>query len=225
MRTEADESYLKEIYLLERDHKQVSTTMLANRFGYSPATITGMLKKLACNGWVTYEPYMGVTLTESGRAIALEVIRHHRLLETYLFRALNVPWERVHEEAERLEHVLSDYLEERIDEVLGHPTVDPHGAPIPTANGEIVHAERLYLSDLAVGERAEVVEIDDQSPELLTYLGHMQLYPLAQFEVTDIMPFDGLITITASGQTHTLGRPSAAHIIVRKIGQSEEMNE
>ena len=225
MRTEADESYLKEIYLLERDHEQVSTSMLANRFGYSPATITGMLKKLAGSGWVTYEPYMGVTLTESGRAIALEVLRRHRLLETYLVRVLNVPWERVHEEAERLEHVLSDYLEERIDEVLGHPTVDPHGAPIPTANGEIVHPERLYLSDLVVGERAEVIEIDDQNSELLTHLGSMQLYPLAQFEVMDIKPFDGLITITVSGQAHTLGRPSAAHIIVKKIEPSEEINE
>ncbi len=98
-----------------------------------------MLKKLANLEWVVYEPYRGVTLTETGRAIALEVIRHHRLLETYLHQALNIPWERVHEEADRLEHALSEYLEERIDELLGHPTLDPHGSPIPSLNGQILN--------------------------------------------------------------------------------------
>lgn len=217
MKTEADENYLKEIYALELDHTQVSTSMLAERFGYSPATVTGMLKKLAGKGWVAYEPYRGVTLTESGRNIAVEVIRHHRLLETYLFKELEVPWERAHEEAERLEHALSEYLEERIDEVLGHPTVNPYGAPIPTLAGKVVNPVRLRLSDLAIGDHAEIVEIDDQKPALLAYLGQMQLYPLAEFTVTAIEPFDGLITILVSGRTHTLGKTSAAQIIVRKL--------
>jgi DtxR family Mn-dependent transcriptional regulator len=127
MKTEADENYLKEIYTLGLDHANITNSLLADRLGYSPSTITGQLKKLANLQWVVYEPYQGVTLTETGRAIALEVIRHHRLIETYLAQALNIPRDRVNEEAEKLEHALSEYLEERIDELLGHPSTDPHG--------------------------------------------------------------------------------------------------
>src|SRR5512146_806134 len=148
MRTEADENYLKEIYTLQLDHAPVSTSALADRLGYSSATVTGMLKKLASLHWVIYEPYQGVTLTETGRAIALEVIRHHRLIETYLAQALNIPWDRVHAEADRLEHALSEYLEERIDDLLGHPSFDPHGSPIPTPEGSIQPLDRRPLSTL-----------------------------------------------------------------------------
>lgn len=202
------------------DNEHVTTSMLADRLGYSPATVTGMLKKLARLGWVIYEPYRGVTLTESGRVIALEVIRHHRLLETYLVQALNVPWDKVHEEAEGLEHVLSEYLEERIDEVLGHPTMDPHGSPIPSHSGSIVNAVRLHLSDLAVGDQAEIIEINDHDPQLLAHMAQFKLYPLVHFTVTAIEPFDGLITIRASGQIHVLGRVSAGQIIVKKLNVS-----
>ncbi len=217
MRTEADENYLKEIYTLELDHKWVTTSMLAERFGYSPATITGMFKKLANLDWLVYEPYRGVTLTESGRAIALEVIRRHRLLETYLARALNIPWEKVHSEADRLEHALSEYLEQRIDEKLGHPTTDPHGSPIPTLDGQILNPVRLRLSDLSVGDRAQILEVNDRNPQLLTYMDRLQLYPLVQIEVIAVEPIDGLITILSSGQTHQLGQTSAGQIIVKKL--------
>jgi DtxR family Mn-dependent transcriptional regulator len=217
MRTEADEDYLKEIYTLELDHAWVTTSMLADRFGYSPATITGMFKKLANLDWLVYEPYRGVTLTESGRAVALEVIRRHRLLETYLARALNVPWEKVHQEADRLEHALSDYLEQRIDEELGHPATDPHGSPIPSFNGQILNPLRLRLADLSVGDSAQILEVNDRNPELLTYLDRLQLYPLVQIEVIAIEPIDGLITILASGQTRQLGQTSAGQIIVKKL--------
>jgi DtxR family Mn-dependent transcriptional regulator len=217
MITIADENYLKEIYALELDHEQVTTSMLADRFGYSPATITGMLKKLSGNGWVTYKRYQGVNLTESGRAIALEVIRHHRLLETFLYKELKIPWERVHEEAERLEHVLSDYLEERIDDVLGHPSTDPHGAPIPTIDGMVVNPERLRLSDLSIGDKAEIIEISDNNPEFLVHLGKLKITPLLQFSVTAFEPIDELITIMVHGQNQTLGKTSASHIIVKRI--------
>jgi len=216
IKTKADENYLKEIYLLSLDNEHVTTSMLAERMVCSPATVTEMLKKLAHLGWVVYEPYRGATLTKGGQAIALEVIRHHRLLETYLVQALNVPWDRVHEEAERLEHALSEYLEERIDDALGHPTIDPHGSPIPSSNGTIVNAVRLHLSDLAVGDQAEIVEINDHDPKLLIHLGQFGLYPRAQFTVTAIEPFDGLITVRASGQPHVLGHASASQIIVKK---------
>jgi DtxR family Mn-dependent transcriptional regulator len=220
MRTEADENYLREIYSLALDHEHVSTSMLADRFGYSPATVTGMLKKLANLDWVVYEPYRGVTLTETGRALALEVIRHHRLLETYLHQALNVPWERVHEEADRLEHALSEYLEARIDELLGHPTLDPHGSPIPTLNGQILNPVRLRLVDLSVGETAEIIEVNDRNPELLTHLDMLQLYPGVRIRVTAVEPIDGIITFLASGQTQVLGQTSASQIIVKKLDLS-----
>ncbi len=222
MRTEADENYLKEIYTLELDHEHVSTSMLADRFGFSPATVTGMLKKLASLDWVVYEPYRGVTLTETGRINALEVIRHHRLLETYLHQALNIPWERVHEEADRLEHALSEYLEARIDELLGHPTLDPHGSPIPSLNGQILNPVRLRLVDLSEGDMAEIIEINDRNPELLIYLDKLQLYPQVQIKITAIEPIDGLVIFQSAGRTQALGQTSASQIIVKKLDISLE---
>ena len=217
MRTEADENYLKEIYALEQDHKQVTTSMLAERFGYSPATITGMLKKLASRSWVDYAPYQGVSLTETGRKIALGVIRRHRLLETYLVQELNVPWERVHAEAERMEHTLSEYMEERIDEALGHPQFDPHGAPIPSVNGQVKQVARLRLADLAAGEHAEIVEVPDRSPELLTYLNQLDLIPGTEIKVVSIEPIDGLVTLQTPAGTCTLGQTSANQVFIKKL--------
>ena len=218
MKTEADENYLKEIYTLELDHEPVTTSMLADRFGYSPATITGMLKKLSNLGWVDYEPYRGVSLTNAGRMIALEVIRHHRLIETFLVQALNIPWERVHVEAEKLEHALSEYLEERIDELLGHPAYDPHGAPIPSLDGQIQNPERLRLADLAAGDKAVIVEVNDRNLDLLAHLTRLQIHPQSKIRVISVEPIDGLITIQVSGQTHTLGQTSASQILVKKLG-------
>lgn len=219
MKTVADENYLKEIYILELDYSNVTTSMLADRLGYSPATVTGQLKKLANQNWVVYKPYQGVTLTESGRLIALEVIRHHRLIETYLVQALKVPWEKVHEEADKLEHVLSDYLEMRIDETLGHPETDPHGSPIPSPDGQIMNSVRLRLADLFEGDYAEIIEINDHDPELLTYLDQFHLYPLVRIRIIAIEPVDGLITILVNGQTHILGQTSARQIMVKKLNQ------
>ena len=175
MLSAAEENYLKETYALRLEHTRVTTSMLADRVGHSAPTVTGMVKKLAGRKWVTYEPYQGVTLTRSGKAAALEVIRHHRLLETYLTRALGVPWDRVHDEAEKLEHVLSEYLEDLIDEYLGHPERDPHGSPIPTRDGSIKEPDRLRLSDLPAGSLAQVVEVGDREPGLLARLDEMQL--------------------------------------------------
>ncbi|MDK2980505.1 MAG: DtxR family transcriptional regulator, Mn-dependent transcriptional regulator [Chloroflexota bacterium] len=217
MRTEADENYLKEIFALEQDQGQVSTSMLAERFGYSPATVTGMLKKLAANGWVAYEPYRGVSLSDSGRAIALQVLRRHRLMETYLVKALKVPWERVHAEAERLEHSLSDYLVECIDEALGHPQYDPHGAPIPSASGQMPKEARLRLADLAVGEAALVLEVPDRDPELLQLLTRQGLVPGAQISVMATEPIDGLLTLRTPAGACTLGPTSAGRIHVKRL--------
>ena len=217
MRTEADENYLKEIYILELDHGPVTTSRLAEQLGYSAPTVTGMLKKLARLQWVSYEPYQGVTLTDPGRAIALEVIRHHRLIETYLAQALNIPREKVHEEAERLEHALSEYLEDRIDELLGHPAVDPHGSPIPSHDGSIQDPAPLRLADLPIGAHAEIARINDNDPRLLAYLDDLDLHLGTRLQVIDTKSFDGLVTVRAAGKIHTLGQTSAKGITVRVL--------
>jgi DtxR family transcriptional regulator, Mn-dependent transcriptional regulator len=222
-KTVADENYLKEIYTLELDHPQVTTSMLAGRFGCSPATVTGMLKKLANLQWVIYEPYQGVILTSIGKEIALEVIRHHRLIETYLSRTLNIPWDRLHAEADKLEHGLSEYLEERIDALLGHPTFDPHGSPIPSREGLIPDSGRLRLADLPEGALAEILEVNDRDPQLLVYLDKLNLQPNIRLRVLHVEPIDGLITIQVAGTTHVLGRISSSQIIVRVI--TEDVKE
>ena len=221
MQSAAIENYLKETYALQLEHDQVTTSMLADRIGHSPPTVTGMLKKLASRKLVSYEPYQGVTLTKSGRAAALEVIRHHRLLETYLTRALGIPWDRVHEEAEKLEHVLSEYLEGYIDEYLGHPASDPHGSPIPSSDLSIKEPERLRLSDLPAGSLAQVAEVGDREPGLLTRLSEMHLGLKTQLQVLEVEPIDRLITVLVAGQKHVLGQTAASQIIVRKLKRGE----
>jgi len=221
MQSAAIENYLKETYALQLEHDQVTTSMLADRIGHSPPTVTGMLKKLASRKLVSYEPYQGVTLTKSGRAAALEVIRHHRLLETYLTRALGIPWDRVHEEAEKLEHVLSEYLEGYIDEYLGHPASDPHGSPIPSPDLSIKEPERLRLSDLLAGSWAQVIEVGDREPGLLTRLSEMHLGLKTQLQVLEVEPIDRLITVLVAGQKHVLGQTAASQIIVRKLKRGE----
>ncbi|HTX72215.1 MAG TPA: metal-dependent transcriptional regulator [Rectinemataceae bacterium] len=216
MTTEADQNYLKETYALEREHGRVTTSMLADRFGVSSASVTGMLKKLAHRHWVSYEPYKGVTLTEEGRLIALEVLRHHRLLETYLVEALGVPWDRVHEEAERLEHALSEYLEARIDELLGHPRFDPHGSPIPAPDGTVRELATLRLSELAEGASAEIVEVSDRDPQLLARLDELGLGLHTRLSVIKVEPMDELMTIDVGGQSLVIGNNTARRVFVKK---------
>lgn len=221
MRSETEENYLKETYALQLEHDQVTTSMLAHRIGHSAPTVTGMLKKLSGRKWVTYEPYRGVTLTKSGKAAALDVIRRHRLLETFLTWVLGVPWDRVHDEAEKLEHALSDYLEGRIDEYLGHPARDPHGSPIPAADGSIEEPERLHLSDLPAGSSAQVVEVDDREPGLLARLDGMHLGLETKLRVLEVEPVDGLVTIRVAGRRRVLGKSVAGQIIVQKLEGGE----
>ncbi len=205
MPSEAEENYLKETYSLQLEHDQVTTSMLADRIGHAAPSVTGMIKKLASRKLVSYEPYRGMTLTKSGRVAALEVIRHHRLLETFLTRTLGVPWDRVHDEAEKLEHVLSEYLEGLIDEYLGHPAIDPHGSPIPALDGSIKELDRLRLSDLPAGSFAQVVEVSDREPALLVRLGAMHLGLEAKLQVLEVEPVDRLITILVAGKKSIFG--------------------
>lgn len=221
MTTETDQDYLKEIYMLELDHEHATTTLLADRLGFSAATVTGQLKKLAGLDLVSYSPYRGVTLTDAGRLIALETIRHHRLLETYLAQALGVPWDRVHVEAERLEHAISEYLEDRIDEMLDHPITDPHGSPIPSREGAMTDNGRLRLTSLEPGDRADIIEVNDRDPRLLERLDHLGLTLGTRIVVESIEPVDGLITIAVGAQRHTLGQTSAGQLIVNIVEDTD----
>ena len=217
MRSEAEENYLKETYALQLDHRQVTTSLLADRVGHSAPTVTGMIKRLAGLKLLSYKPYRGVTLTKSGRTAALDVIRRHRLLEAFLTRTLGVPWDRVHDEAEKLEHAISEYLESRIDEYLGHPSVDPHGSPIPALDGSIREPPRVRLSDLPAGSLAELVEADDREPGLLAHLSEMHIGVGTRIEILEVEPVDGLVTLLVGGQRRVLGRIAARRIIVRNI--------
>jgi len=215
--TQAVEDYLKTIYDLQSSHEKVTTTMLAERLQVSPASVTSMLKKLSDMHLVEYTPYQGVTLTEAGRKIALEVIRHHRLIELYLAEALGVPWDRVHDEAEKWEHVLSEDVERRMDAALGYPTTDPHGAPIPNREGVMASSNRVPLTSLKVGQSAVIAEVSDHDPEILRYLGDLGLYPQTLIHLLVVAPFNGPLTIRVGRAEHVLGREVANHILVTNV--------
>ena len=203
--SDAVENYAKAIYAIQQRSATVTTNAIAERMGVTAASASGMVKKLDSLGLVSHVPYKGVELTEAGERVALEVIRHHRLLELYLAESLDVPWDRVHAEAEVLEHVLSEELEELIAAKLGHPTVDPHGDPIPTADLVIEERPTSALADLAAGARATFVRISDSDPEMLRYLAERGIAPGDDFEVIDKQPFDGPTFARFGDDVHVLG--------------------
>jgi len=185
--TESQEDYLKQVFLLGGEGDSVSTQSLADRLRVRPASVTGMVQRLAQLGLVDHEPYRGVRLTEGGRRVALEVLRHHRLLETYLERALGYSWDEVHEEAERLEHVISERFEERIAEALGHPTRDPHGDPIPDSELRLPDpVSGVPLSGLSQACRGELRRVSAQDRDSLNLLARLGLVPGARIEVLDV---------------------------------------
>jgi DtxR family transcriptional regulator, Mn-dependent transcriptional regulator len=186
------QDYAKAVYSLQtRAGGAVSTSDLAERMGVSPASASGMARKLAELGLAEHEPYRGVQLTPAGTRVALEVIRHHRLLELFLTESLGMSWDRVHAEAEVLEHVLSEELEELIAARLGHPTLDPHGDPIPSVELEIDEGETLRLDELDAGTRGRFVRVSDSDSEMLRYLDSHGIVPGARFEVLERQPFGG----------------------------------
>jgi len=196
--TRAMEDYLKALFELGED--DVKPRDLAAAVGVSPASVTGMLQKLAQLRLVTYRKYHGASLTQAGRDLALETLRHHRLLETYLARALGYAWHEVHDEAERLEHVISEDFEERVDALLGHPTHDPHGDPIPRRDGSLPATSGDPLSALEVGTCATITRIIDQDRAVLTYLAEHGLVPGARLRVVAKAPFDGPVTVVREAE-------------------------
>ena len=208
----AIEDYLKAVYALDAACERVTTSALAGRMGVSAPSATAMMKRLAELELVERAPYRGVALTERGRLCALEVLRHHRLLERYLADSLGMSLDEVHAEADRLEHALSERLEARIDAALGFPTHDPHGDPIPDRELRIAEKTSLSLADLGPGDSAVVVRVPDGDAALLRYLAEMALVPGGTLELAQVAPFGGPLTVrTASGE-HAIARELAAAV-------------
>jgi DtxR family Mn-dependent transcriptional regulator len=210
-RSHAIEDYAKAIYALQRraGGEPVSTNALAERCGVTPASASAMVKKLAERKLAIHEPYHGVRLTPAGERLALEMLRHHRLLELYLAEHLDVPWDRVHEEAEALEHVLSEDLEARIAAKLGNPTHDPHGDPIPDAHLVIDEGHTEALSSVAIGAGGRFVRVSDSDSEMLRYLAEQGIAIGERCVVTARQPFDGPITVRFGDDERVLGRTLA----------------
>jgi DtxR family Mn-dependent transcriptional regulator len=208
----AVQDYLKAIYALDAAGVRVTTSALAERMDVSAPSATGMMKRLAELGLAERSPYRGVVLTEAGRRSALEVLRHHRLLERYLVDTLGLPLDRVHAEADRLEHALSEELEARIDEALGFPTHDPHGDPIPDRELKIVSSVARALLDLSPGDRATVSRVPDTDDDVLRYLNELALTPGEPVELTAIAPFGGPISVRTGTGEHAIARELAAAV-------------
>ena len=214
--THAEQDYLKAIYKLQQEERPVPTTTVAEALGFSSAAVSKMLKHLATQGLVEHSRYHGVALTEAGEKIALEVIRHHRLVELYLVNALGVPWDQVDREAEVLEHVLSEELEERMATILGDPKRDPHGDPIPGLDGTLDEPMRTRLADLGEGSRGRVLRVPGGDPQLLRYFAEIGLVPETEVRVVRREPFDGPLHIQL-GDSHkhqVIGRELAERISV-----------
>jgi DtxR family Mn-dependent transcriptional regulator len=212
--TETVQDYLKEIYKLQAAGRRPTTTAIAGRMGVKSPSATAMLKKLAGLGLAGHERYRGVVLTDAGEKIAIEVIRHHRLLELYLMERLGLGIDAVHAEADRLEHALSEELEARIDETLGYPTHDPHGDPIPSPDLQLQPPELRTLADLEPGEGATIRRIPDGRADLLRYLSELGLLPGEAAEVSGSAPFGGPVTVRVRRREHAISRELAAQISV-----------
>lgn len=211
------EDYLKAIYDIERGApgESVATTDLAQRLAIAPASVTGMVKRLADQGLIDHERYRGVRLTDRGRLAALRTLRRHRVIEAYLAKALGYAWDRVHDEAELLEHAVSDELVDRMAAAIGEPTVDPHGAPIPTRDGGIAEDDAtITLDDLAAGDRARVARVSDEDAERLRYLGSLGIVPGALVHVLRRAPYGGPILLVADGTERQIGPELASHVVM-----------
>ncbi len=202
--TSAHEDYLKAIYLLETNGELVSNSALAQHMGFAPASATNMVKKLAELHLVTHEPYRGVELTALGRQVALEVLRHHRLIELFLHETLAMPWDRVHADADKLEHVISEAMEDAIAAVLGDPTVDPHGDPIPSKEGHVHKTPGFPLAGAPINEPLRLTRVLTQDPNRLCYLGSLGLYPDAEIVLRERAPFQGPLLVEVNGKPHAL---------------------
>ena len=215
--TRSVEDYLKAIYRLSPEGRPASTSHIAHLLELSPPSVSGMVKRLSELGLLEHIPYKGVQLTEAGRLAALRMVRRHRLIEAYLVEFLGYSWDTVHVEAERLEHAVSDTLVERMAVALGHPVVDPHGDPIPDADGSIHELACTPLADVPVGETAEIRRVDEREPERLRYLAALGLVPGVVVTLRDRQPFGGPVTVEAAGERHIIGAELAQVVLVGAV--------
>ncbi len=218
--TRSTEDYLKTIYKLEQAGGTALTSAIAEELAVAPPSVSGMIKRLAETGLLTHQPYKGVRLTEEGRRAALRMIRRHRILESYLIDRLGYDWDTVHDEAERLEHAVSDILD-RMAQALGNPMYDPHGAPIPSATGDVETPDLVALADLALGAEAEIRSVSDRDPDRLRFLADLGLTPGTRFRVTDRQPFDGPVTVQLSEAPAS--QCIVGHLLARSIGCVERV--
>lgn len=229
MATEAVDDYLKAIYELAGENGRATTAGIAKKLSVAPASVTGMLRKLAERKppWVRYQKHHGASLADPGRRRALEIIRHHRLIELFLHETLGYRWDEVHDEAEKLEHAISERLEDRIAERLGNPEVDPHGHPIPRKDGTIPERLEMKLLDLEVGREAYVSRVSDRDPALLRYLDELGVRPGVRIALTERGPFDGPLTLRIGGaeRAHALGMRVAGEIHIRPVRAALKMEE
>jgi len=212
------EDYLKTIYLLQQRAGGANTNAIAETLSVKPASVTGMVKKLAEMKLVRHAPYQGVTLTAAGEKIALEVVRHHRLIELFLIETLGYTWDEVHTEADRLEHVISEDFEDRVARRLGDPAIDPHGDPIPAKDGSVAAVEQQSLIELETGQSAMVVRVSDADPEALRYAAGLGLRPQARVTLVDAEPFGGSLRVRIENAVRSVGRDLARQVYVAVEG-------
>jgi len=210
----AVQDYLKVIYKLVNSEQRCMPSLVAERLGVSNGAVTKMVKRLQELNLAQYSRNQDITLTPAGQKIALETIRHHRLLELYLMEALGYTWDQVDGEAEKLEHVISEEFEDRIDAFLGYPTLDPHGDPIPTKEGHLELVRHETLASLRPGEAAVIQRVTDGDPARLRYLGQLGLYPRTTVEMLEQEPYGGPLRVLVSGAERSIGRELACHIFV-----------
>ncbi len=213
-KSKAVEDYLKAVYKLSLDKNKVTPSHVAEHLTVSSAAVTKMVQKLQELKLVHYGRTRGLKLTMAGEKIALEVIRHHRLLELYLTEALGYSWDEVHQEAEKLEHVISEHFEDRIEKLLGYPTHDPHGSPIPTRDGRVETRSLRALTALRPGEEAVIRQVSDKDAAMLSFLGGLGMYPGARIEIVTKEPYGGPLRIRVAGKDQAIGSELAEHVFV-----------
>ena len=219
MITHAMEDYLKAIYLLQKKGvEKISTSAIAQQMNVSAPSVTAMIRKLTSMGLLDHTSYQGVELTEGGEKIAKEIIRHHRLLELYLVEVMGFTWDKVHDEADNLEHVISEEFEEKMSEVLGNPTTDPHGHAIPTKDGNLKEVPYEPLAEIDSGSDVRVRRVNDDNPEMLRYLADLGLVPGAPVSVVTKEPFGGPLRLKVAQTEHYIGREVACNIFVELAG-------
>lgn len=217
MITSTVEDYLAMIYRVASENQKSTTTIIADKMSVSQGTVTSMFKKLAESELITHVLYKGVSLTATGEKIALEIIRHHRLIELYLQNTMGVPWEKVHEEADKMEHILSEEIEDRIDKLLNNPTNGPHGAPIPTKDGYVSKDNFRRLSQAKEGEDLIIKRVEEEDSKKLIYLAEKGLYPDTEIKVTNVEPFNGPITIEIDNTEIIVGNKIAGSVFVDEM--------